>query len=130
MNNHGTVRGKKPFAALSKFSLAAIILMLAFFVVGASTMGVFNSPGRAYHATKSDAAYFYLDYDTNNQSGLANIYVNIGAAYTEIGKDASITMQYSTGTSSSIAWSSGTRMGAQVRKRLYVFGGRALGREL
>ena len=119
MNNHDTVRGKKPFAALSKFSLAAIILMLAFFVVGASTMGVFNSPGRAYHATKSDAAYFYLDYDTNNQSGLANIYVNIGAAYTEIGKDASITMQYSTGTSSSIAWSSGTRMGA--RKFANVF---------
>lgn len=119
MNNHDTVRGKKPFAALSKFSLAAIILMLAFFVVGASTMGVFNSPGRAYHATKSDAAYFYLDYDTNNQSGLANIYVNIGAAYTEIGKDSSITMQYSTGTSSSIAWSSGTRMGA--RKFANVF---------
>lgn len=119
MNNHDTVRGKKPFAALSKFSLAAIILMLAFFVVGASTMGVFNSPGRAYHATKSDAAYFYLDYDTNNQSGLANIYVNIGAAYTEIGKDASITMRYSTGTSSSIAWSSGTRMGA--RKFANVF---------
>lgn len=119
MNNHDTGRGKNPFAALSKFSLAAIILMLVFFVVGASTMGVFNSPGKSYHAQKNEAAYFYLDYDANNQSGLANIYVNIGAAYSEVGKDASITMQYSTGTSSDIVWSSGTRMGA--RKFANVF---------
>ena len=76
MNNHDTGRGKNPFAALSKFSLAAIILMLVFFVVGASTMGVFNSPGKSYHAQKNEAAYFYLDYDANNQSGLANISVS------------------------------------------------------
>ena len=130
MNNHDTVRGKKPFAALSKFSLAAIILMLAFFVVGASTMGVFNSPGRAYHATKSDAAYFYLDYDTNNQSGLANIYVNIGAAYRDRqGREHHHAVFH--GHLFQHRMEFGHAHGrAQVRKRLYVFGGRALGREL
>lgn len=112
--------GSEKKSVLSKFSLAAIILMLVFLVVGASTMGVFNSPGKSYRVYKDNPVVFYLDYDANSQTGLAKVYLNIGSVYTEIGEEATVTMQYSTGTSSTISWSSGTRMGARKIGNIYT----------
>lgn len=115
-------RNKK--RALSGFSVALLILMLVFLVVGASTMGVFNSPGKAYHAYKDKTVVFYLDHDKIKSDGVAKIYMNVGSVYTEVGKDAVVTLMYATGSSSSIAidsgWSSGTRLGQRKIGNIYT----------
>lgn len=103
-------RLKEYFARYSKFTKAAAILVLVFFVVCACTIGGFNSPGSAYFARADAELVFYLNYDTSKSGDdgkLGAIYVNIGAVYAPVGSDFNINFRKATGSSSSgPTWSS------------------------
>ena len=120
-HNDANTRKKKKlfFEHISGFGLAMIIVMLVFFIVGASTMGVFNSSGKSYHAQKEETVVFFLDYDQNAQSGLAQIYLNVGTIFVQPGMEGSLKMEYSSGSTSNISWSSGSRMGTRKIANLY-----------
>ena len=95
---------KNFFARYSKFTKAAAILVLAFFVVCACTIGGFNSPGKAYYAQADSDIVFYLDYDgekQNNLGQLGAVYVNIGAVYESVGTDFKLNFRRSSVSSSS-----------------------------
>lgn len=79
---------KNIFARLSKFGWAAAILVLAFFVLGACTIGGFSAPGSAYYLPAEENVVYYLDFqeDENGETAsLAAVYVNVGAVYTGVG---------------------------------------------
>lgn len=119
MNNYPQKNKKSIFSKLSGFGLATIILMLVFFIVGATTMGVFNSVGKSAHLYSDSQIVFFLDFEEKSQSELAKVYFNFGSIYTEQGSNATVTMQYSSGSGSSVSWSSGSKLGAKKVANLY-----------
>lgn len=84
-------RQKKPKAArnrFTKFSIAAACLVLVFLIAGACTIGGFSSPGSAYYLPAEQYIVYYLDFredENGDTAGLASVYVNVGAVYTDIG---------------------------------------------
>ena len=93
------------FARYSKLTKAAAILVLAFFVVCACTIGGFNSPGKAYYAQADSDIVFYLQYDSEKETDLqqlGQVYVNIGAVYEPIGSD--FILNFRRASTSSTSW--------------------------
>lgn len=84
-------RQKKPKAArnrFTKFGIAAACLVLVFLIAGACTVGGFSSPGSAYYLPADQYIVYYLDFredENGDTAGLASVYVNVGAVYTDIG---------------------------------------------
>ena len=84
-------RQKKPKAArnrFTKFGIAAACLVLVFLIAGACTIGGFSSPGSAYYLPAEQYIVYYLDFredENGDTAGLASVYVNVGAVYTDIG---------------------------------------------
>ena len=100
------------FARYSGFTKAAAILVLAFFVVCACTIGGFNAPGRAYYAQSGSELVFYLQYDSEKsgeEQKLGQIYVNIGAVYESVGSD--VKLNFRRASTSSSSWLSSSSMG-------------------
>lgn len=117
---------KEFFARYSKLTKAAAILVLAFFVVCACTIGGFNSPGKAYYAQAGSDIVFYLDYDSekpSEQGRLGAVYVNVGAVYEPIGSDVKLTFRRSSMSSST--WLT-SYMTAQPLGNVYSAGGEGI----
>ena len=95
------------FAKYSKCAKAAAIVVLAFFVLGACTIGGFDSPGKSYFAAGDSTAVIYLDYNDDSGSAVAldKIYLNVGAIYGDVGADSTITFRHASATLSSLSWS-------------------------
>ena len=96
------------FAKYSKFTKAAAILVLAFFVLGACTIGGFNSPGGAYFAEEDTTVAIYLDYNKNESGSsvaLDKVYLNVGAMYEDIGSDVTLTFRHASATLTTLSWS-------------------------
>lgn len=112
-------KAKDFFARYSRFSKAAAVLVLAFFVVCACTVGGFSSPGRAYYAQADSDIVFFLDYDDSKGSDerkLGGVYINIGAAYGDVGSDLDI--RFSHASTSSGSWLS-SNMGSVSLGNVY-----------
>lgn len=107
----------------SKFAKAAFILVLAFFVLCACTIGGFDTPGKAMRITPDDEVVFYLKYNGSSKGDyLGQIYLNIGSVYTDAGQNAQITFNYASvpgSSSSSINWSSSNRIGSRTVGNVY-----------
>ena len=96
------------FAKYSRFTKAAAILVLALFVLGACTIGGFNSPGGGYFAEEGTTASVYLDYNKDEGGsavGLDKIYLNVGAIYEEVGSDVTLTFRHASATLTTLSWS-------------------------
>lgn len=114
-------------ARFSKFAKAAFILVLAFLIVGACTIGGFSSTGKSYRASPSQTAVFYLDYQDGK--GLDEIWINVGSIYTKAGSDTDITFNYASVPSTSatsISWSSVNRIGTVAFGNIYSQSGKGL----
>lgn len=119
MENQNATTKKSFFDKISKFELATLIFLLVFFIVGATTMGSFNSIGKSANLYKDDVVYFFLDYDANSSSKLQKVYFNFGAIQVGAGEKATVNMQYSTGSGSSISWSS-SKLGSKSVANLHA----------
>ena len=109
------------FAKYSKFTKAAAILVLAFFVLGACTIGGFNSPGGAYFAEEDTTVAIYLDYNKNESGSsvaLDKVYLNVGAMYEDIGSDVTLTFRHASATLTTLSWST-TGLGSLKIGNLY-----------
>ena len=123
-NKSGKV--KNFFARWSKFTKAALILVLALFVVGACTIGGFNGGGGACFLQADSSVVFYLDYQ--NSATLDKVYINAGTAYTEIGSTYTITVRTASATSTSDSpWSSSYGFGAKTFSNVYSSSANAVG---
>lgn len=102
---------KRIWMRYSKFTKAAFFLMLAFFIIGACTIGNYNGAGRSQYLQEDSSVVFYLDQSSDDV--LEEVYINVGAAYVEPGKTYSLTLKSSTLTSStsSVTWSSSYGLG-------------------
>lgn len=117
---------KNFFARWSKFTKAALILVLALFVVGACTIGGFNGGGGACFLQADSSVVFYLDYQ--NSATLDKVYINAGTAYTEIGSTYTITVRTASATSTSDSlWSSSYGFGAKTFSNVYSSSANAVG---
>lgn len=108
----------------SKFARAAFLVVLVFLIAGLCTIGSVSSTGRAYRAFPEQEAVFYLDYQGGNR--LDEIWINVGSVYTEIGEDATLTMNYATvpsSSASSISWTGTSRLGDFVFGNIYSASG-------
>lgn len=94
---------KSFFARYSKLTKAAAILVLAFFVLCACTIGRAVSPGKAYYAQAGSDIVFYLNYDSEkgDTAKLGGVYVNIGAVYGDVGKDFKLSFRRASASSTS-----------------------------
>ena len=123
---------RQTIASFSKFAKAAFFVVLAFFVIGACTIGGFDAPGKAYRAVpdtaeSTDTVVFYLDYQDGK--GLDEIWINIGSVYTEVGSDTTVTFNYASVPSTSastIGWSSVNRIGSKTFGNIYSSGGKGI----
>lgn len=123
-NKSGKV--KNFFARWSKFTKAALILVLALFVVGACTIGGFNGGGGACFLQADSSVVFYLDYQ--NSATLDKVYINAGTAYTEIGSTYTITVRTASATSTSDSpWGSSYGFGAKTFSNVYSSSANAVG---
>ena len=116
-------KAREFFARYSKFTKAAAIFVLAFFVLCACTIGGFNSPGKAYYAQAESDIVFYLDYDSEKGSTLGQIgevYINVGAVYAPIGSD--FKLNFRRASASSTSWLS-SRMGNVTLGNVYSSSG-------
>ena len=97
------------FSRLTKCGLAALCVVLGFFIVGACTIGGFSSPGKAYFAPAESELVFYLDY-ADDSDVLGEVYINVGAIYDSAGEDVTLAFRH---TDASGEYSNGTfRAGA------------------
>ena len=123
-NKSGKV--KNFFARWSKFTKAALILVLALFVVGACTIGGFNGGGGACFLQADSSVVFYLDYQ--NSATLEKVYINAGTAYTEIGSTYTITVRTASATwEGDSPWSSSYGFGAKTFSNVYSSSANAVG---
>lgn len=123
-NKSGKV--KNFFARWSKFTKAALILVLALFVVGACTIGGFNGGGGACFLQADSSVVFYLDYQ--NSATLDKVYINAGTAYTGIGSTYTITVRTASATSTSDSpWGSSYGFGAKTFSNVYSSSANAVG---
>ena len=86
---------KKLFSRLTKCGLAALCVVLGFFIVGACTIGGFSSPGKAYFAPAESELVFYLDYEDSTDV-LGEIYINVGAVYAYDGEELEFSFRHAT----------------------------------
>ena len=84
---------KNIFSRLTKCGIAALCVVLGFFIVGACTIGGFSSPGKAYFAPAESDLVFYLDYP-DEDAPLGEVYINIGAAYAVAGEDLTLSFRH------------------------------------
>ena len=99
---------KKLFSRLTKCGLAALCVVLGFFIVGACTIGGFSSPGKAYFAPAESELVFYLDYP-DTDAPLAEVYINVGSVYAVAGENLELSFRRASasGTYSSGRFSAG-----------------------
>ena len=113
----------KGFFARNSKLVRAVVLALVFFVLGACTIGGFNSPGKAYFAQADSDIVFYLQYDTEKESDLqrlGQVYVNVGAVYESVGSD--FKLEFRRASTSSTSWLS-SNMGSVTLGNVYSSGG-------
>lgn len=86
------------------FARAFFILALVFLLAGLGTLGSVQSTGSAYELKKGASVVFYLTpakdkKGTATQKTLKQIYINVGTAYTDIGKSVEIRMRRTSSSS-------------------------------
>lgn len=80
--------------------ITAFIAMLAvFFTVSVFTIGTTKHTGESTHYEAGTTVYYEVSKATN-KGDLDSVYLNIGAIHTPVGKEATVTVKYSTSSTS------------------------------
>ena len=86
---------KEKIKSFSKYTVAFVILVFVFLLVGLSTLGTVQPTGQAYELKKGSTVVFKLE-KGEEQTSVKGVYFNVGTVYNEIGQTASIRMRRST----------------------------------
>lgn len=98
---------------LSAFVWAFLALLFVFFTAGAFTIGSAKNTGDKLSYVTNKTAYYTVG---SGGDSLSAVYVNVGAVYTPVGGDTTVTVQYSTSSTSTTSWKTfGTATLANIR---------------